>query len=103
MPRNPGDHEAKLELFRQASDLLGGREATARALRMSDRSLRYLLAGEREIHTGLLEDISKALIDHARQCQSIERQLSPAFNENLVGIAPPPFHSAHARRNREGN
>ena len=97
----PGTPHTKLDLFRVASELLGGREATAKALGMTDRSFRYLLAGDREIHTGLLEDISNALIDHANRCRNIERQLNPAFAENVQGVKAPHHKSAFAQRQRE--
>lgn len=94
----PGD--TKLQLFTQACDLLGGNKAAAEALGMSDRSLRYLFDGTRPLHTGLLGDISKALLAHADQCRAIERQLSPAFAENSTGLPAPHGHSAHAQRRR---
>lgn len=93
------EHE-KLELIRQACRLLGTNERAAELLGMTDRSLRYLLAGDRAIHTGLLEDISKALIDHAGRCRSIERQLNPAFAENLQGVKAPHHKSAYALRGK---
>lgn len=93
----------KLELIRQACRLLGTKERAASILGMTDRSLRYLLAGEREIHTGLLEDISKALIDHADRCRALERQLNPAFASNAEGVKPPHHKSAHALRHGGGN
>ena len=86
----------QLELIRTACQLLGGNEAAARTLGMSDRSLRYLLAGDRELHTGLFEDISKALIQHADRCRTIERQLNPAFAANREGVKLPHHRSAHA-------
>lgn len=91
----------KLALFTRACDLLGGNKAAAQALGMSDRSLRYLFDGTRPLHTGLLADISTALLAHADQCRALERQLSPAFAENAAGLPDPHGHSAHARRQRE--
>lgn len=95
MPQNPAHPDPVegsnngLEKFRTATRLLGGQQATARALGMSERSLRYLLDGTNRIHTGILEDISKALIAHADQCRMLERQLNPAFAANAQGSGPP--------------
>jgi hypothetical protein len=78
------DPQAQLELFRQATELLGGQRATARALGIAERTVRSLLAGDRQLHSGFLEDTAKALIAHAEQCRQLERQISPAFAENLT-------------------
>ena len=93
----------KLELFSQACDLIGGREVAARALRISDRSLRYLLAGQRQLHTGLLEDMGRALIDHANLCRGLERQLNPGFAKNVAGVPPPHGNTNFVKRLHAGD
>lgn len=87
------DQATQLEKFTRAVTLLGGQQATARALDMSDRSVRMLLSGQRRLHAGILEDIGKALIAHADECRALERQLSPAFAGNLTPTNRPPLHS----------
>lgn len=87
------DQQTQLELFNRAVALLGGNTATARALNMSERSVRYLVDGTRRVHAGILEDMAKALIDRADECRALERQLSPAFASNLTEAqATPPLH-----------
>lgn len=94
-------HETTLELFARAVRLIGGQEAAARALGISDRSLRYLLAGKRTLHAGHLEDMGKLLLAHADQCRALERRISPAFAGNLgPDVGTPHGNSAHARRQR---
>lgn len=90
------DPEEQLELFRTAVDLIGGQNAAARVLNMSERSMRYLIAGERRLHAGILEDMARALIAHASACRNLERRLSPAFVENLtITQAKPPKHDGN--------
>lgn len=86
------DQSTQLKKFTRAVTLLGGNTATARALGMSERSVRYLLDGTRRLHAGILEDMGKALIDHADECRALERQLSPAFAGNLNESNQPPLH-----------
>lgn len=87
------DQKTQLELFSRAVTALGGQQATARALDMSDRSLRMLLSGDRRLHAGILEDIANALLAHADECRALERKLSPAFAGNLHETNRPPLHS----------
>lgn len=87
------DQKTQLEKFTRAVTLLGGQQATARALDMSDRSVRMLLSGQRRLHAGILEDIGKALLAHADECRALERHLSPAFAGNLTSTNRPPLHS----------
>ena len=99
------DTDTQRELFSRAVAALGGQQATARALDMSDRSVRMLLAGERRLHPGILEDMAKALIAHADLCRQLERQLSPAFATNMTPeSAKPPKHNRReiARARLEG-
>ena len=88
------DQQTQQEYFARAVQLLGGQQATSRALNMSDRSVRMLLAGERRLHAGILEDMAKALIAHADECRTLERKLSPAFAGNLTEAqARPALHN----------
>lgn len=88
------DQTTQLEYFTRAVALLGGQQATSRALNMSDRSVRMLLAGDRRLHAGILEDMANALIAHADECRTLERKLSPAFASNRTEAqARPPLHS----------
>ncbi|GEM_PF-3445090 len=90
------DDATQINLFRDAVDCIGGQAAAAEALGMSERSVRFLLAGERRLHTGILEAISRALINHANVCRALERQLSPAFVENRTAAqAVPPKHDGN--------
>lgn len=87
------DQKTQLEVFTRAVAALGGQQATARALDMSDRSVRMLLSGDRRLHAGILEDMADALVAHADLCRKLERQLSPAFAGNLTPANRPPLHS----------
>jgi hypothetical protein len=78
------DPDTQLAQFTRAVELLGGQRATARYLKVSERTIRFLLAGERALHDGWLRDVSAALIAHADECRQMERQLSPAFASNLT-------------------
>jgi len=90
------DDTTQINLFRNAVDAIGGQAATAAALDMSERSVRFLLAGERRLHAGILEAMSRALINHATMCRALERQLSPAFIENRTEAqAVPPKHDGN--------
>jgi DNA-binding transcriptional regulator YdaS (Cro superfamily) len=90
------DDVTQINLFRDAVDCIGGQAAAAGALAMSERSVRFLLAGERRLHAGILEAMSRALIDHANVCRALERQLSPAFIENRTAAqAVPPKHDGN--------
>lgn len=88
------DKITQLALLSRAVTRLGGQQQTAKILEISDRSLRYLLSGERRLHADQLERISNALIAQADECRAIERQLSPAFAQNLSEAqARPRLHS----------
>jgi hypothetical protein len=90
------DDATQIDLFKHAVDCIGGQAAAATALDMSERSVRFLLAGERRLHAGILEAMSRALIDHANVCRALERQLSPAFIENRTAAqAVPPKHDGN--------
>lgn len=88
------DNETQRKLFADAVAALGGQQATSRALKMSDRSVRMLLSGDRRLHAGILEDMANALIAHADLCRTLERKLSPAFAGNRTDAQTrPPLHS----------
>lgn len=104
------DKETQHQLFADAVAAVGGQQAAARALGMSsDRSVRQILAGTRRLHAGILQDMARALLAHADHCRALERQLSPAFADNLTeDQATPPRHrgehiraAAACRRNGE--
>lgn len=78
------DPSTQLERWNQAVDLLGGQRATARLLGCSERTMRALCSGERQLHEGWLRDISAQLLQHAEACRHAERGLSPAFASNRV-------------------
>jgi hypothetical protein len=80
----PQDPATQLDLFRQACAALGGQSAAARYLKVTDRQIRFLLAGDREIHDGFLRDIAAALLEHAALCKQLEHRLTPAFAANLT-------------------
>lgn len=87
------DQQTQRDYFARAVQLLGGNSRAARELDISERSVRMFIAGERRLHSGILEDIAKALIKHADECRAIERKLSPAFASNLNEANRPPLHS----------
>jgi hypothetical protein len=91
----------QLDDFRKAIRLLGGGRATADALGVSDRHIRHVLAGKRELHAGILADLDDALARRANDCRDLRRRLSPVFERNLTPEQRErPIHgnSAHARR-----
>lgn len=85
MPRTtPIDPQTQLDRFREAVQLLGGQRAAAAYLKVNERHIRYLMAGERELHDGILRDTAAALVLHADKCRALERGISPAFAANLT-------------------
>jgi hypothetical protein len=97
------DPATQHQRFLAAIDLLGGQRATARAIGINDRTLRALIAGEKNLHQGYLQDIATALQHHADACREAERQLSPLFTANLTQHQQDtPLHG-HARARRAGN
>lgn len=76
--------ETQLQLWNEAVQLLGGQRPVARALDCGERTIRALCSGERDLHSGWLEDISRLLIAHAEKCRRAERKLSPGFRANLT-------------------
>ncbi|WP_310532551.1 hypothetical protein [Novosphingobium sp.] len=96
------DLDTHLDNFRTAVELLGGQQQAARALQISDRSLRYLISGQRRLHDGILSDLCKALIDHAAKCRALESALNPAFAANRTPLQDVPLH-ADPKRWKGGN
>jgi hypothetical protein len=91
----------QLDDFRKAIRLLGGGRATADALGVSDRHIRHVLAGKRELHAGILADVDDALARRANDRRDLRRRLSPVFERNLTSEqSERPIHgnSAHARQ-----
>lgn len=78
------DPAFQIARLQQAVDLLGGTRNTSRALNISERHLRRLLTGNSPLHTGILADTARVLLEHADACRALERQLSPAFAANLI-------------------
>lgn len=78
------DPETQRHLFAQAVDMLGGQRPAARTIGCSERTIRSLISGERQLHSGFLRDAAAALIQHADACRKLERQISPAFAANMV-------------------
>lgn len=78
------DAKDQLQIFRRAVELLGGAIPTSQYLKVSERQVRGLLAGERTLHNGFLRDTAAALIEHADTCRQLERRISPAFSGNLT-------------------
>lgn len=82
------DPAFQIARLQQAVDLLGGTRNTSRALNISERHLRRLLTGNSPLHTGILADTARILLEHADRCRALERQLSPAFAANLIPDQP---------------
>jgi hypothetical protein len=78
------DPDSQLGRFRRAVELIGGVRTAARELDVSDRTIYGLIYAKRPLHDGFLRDMAAALIRHADECRTLERQLSPAFIGNLT-------------------
>lgn len=76
LPADPADGApdayAARAWLRTACELLGGQVATAQLLNMSDRNMRRLIAGQRDIPAGILAEVAgllastaRAMLDHA--------------------------------------
>ncbi|WP_206244472.1 hypothetical protein [Novosphingobium terrae] len=74
----------QIERFALAVELLGGQQAAARVLGLSEREIGDLCLGRQPLQIGQLQAISRALIIHADACRLLERRLSPAFRENVL-------------------
>lgn len=96
------DPDSQLARFQQAVQLLGGVRTAARALDVSDRTIYALIYGKRALHDGFLRDMAAALIRHADECRTLERQISPAFVGNLTAAqqAAKPHGNRYDRRDR---
>lgn len=88
MNRQPIDPISARDWFAQATELLGGQRATAKYLKVSERQIRFLLAGERDLHDGFLRDTAAALVTHADKC----RKLEPLLFGAAIRTAPDKPH-----------
>jgi hypothetical protein len=68
--------------FVRAVELLGGQHVAVDYLDISPRNMRYLIARERNLHSGYMRDITTALRDHARKCTELARRTDPLFTAN---------------------
>lgn len=84
MPVKSANPQAQIDLFKHACKLIGSHREIADRLGCGHRTIAALCAGEREIHAGWLEDISRLLIEKADECRRVERQLMPGFRANLT-------------------
>lgn len=82
------DQHTQRATFTEAVDALGGQRAAAQALGCGERTIRYLLSGEKPLHDGWLKDMAEALIRHADHCKALEKRISPAFARNLLPDQP---------------
>lgn len=83
-PRRGVSKETQHAHFVEAVQLLGGERSAAHVLRVSDRTVRRLIAGDSPIHDGFLRDMAAALLAHADACRALEKQINPLFSANLV-------------------
>lgn len=74
----------QIERFAQGVELLGGQQAAARILGLSEEAVRDLCNGLQPLGLDILRNISRALILHAKACRLLERRLSPAFLGNIL-------------------
>ncbi|MGF7151279.1 hypothetical protein FHS96_004942 [Sphingomonas zeicaulis] len=63
--------DEKLEVFSRGVDLLGGQRATAKALDVTDRTIRKLLSGEMIVHDGFMKDMAAALHTMMADCRDL--------------------------------
>jgi hypothetical protein len=78
------DPQQQLTYFRQAVDILGGQNETARLLPMGNRNMRKFYAGQLRLHVDILAEMSRLLLERAAAIHDIERRLSPAFRDSLT-------------------
>ena len=82
-------------LFIQAVAMLGGQRATARALGISERNVRYLIARTRTLHLGFIRDTANALDHHGRACRALAKALDPMFTANRTPEQQAKWEKAH--------
>lgn len=85
---NPKTYEDRRADFIRAVDLLGGQRKTAVALDIAERTMRALVSGERQIHDGLMRDITALLTNHAMHCRELAKATDPLFTANRVPLVP---------------
>lgn len=74
----------RLVSINNAAALLGGQHKLARALDVSERSVRFWLAGDREISDGVLEDAARVLDDLAAAALDEAAAIREAIAGNRV-------------------
>lgn len=78
------DQEQRREFFNMACELLGGQRTTARILKVTDRTVRSLCAGDSAIKLGFMRDITAALRTRGEACRALAAKTDPLFNANLT-------------------
>lgn len=78
------DQEQRRQFFITACELLGGQRPVARRLGVSDRTVRYLVAGDLTLTVSFMRDLTAALDEHARTCLRLARSTDPLFAANLT-------------------
>lgn len=78
------DQEQRRQLFIEACELLDGQRAVARILGVSDRTVRYLAAGDLTLTKGFMGDITHALRQREGACRALAAKTDPLFNANLT-------------------
>lgn len=65
----------RTRIVREAADLLGGQRELGRELDVSDRFVRYLLAGEKSASDGIMTDTAAALERRAGACADLAARI----------------------------
>lgn len=78
------DQEQRRQHFIEACELLGGQRPVARILGVSDRTVRYLVAGDLTLTKGFMRDITHALRQREGACRALAAKTDPLFNANLT-------------------
>jgi hypothetical protein len=76
------DQDQRRQHFIAACELLGGQRPVARILGVSDRTVRYLVAGDLTLTRGFMRDITAALRDRGTACRALAAQTDPLFSAN---------------------
>lgn len=78
------DPEKRRQDFIAAAELLGGQRALGRILGVSERTVRYLVAGDLTITRGFMRDLTHALRTRATDCAQLAKATDPLFTANLT-------------------